>query len=104
MAKAIIDAGICGEETTVTATKKDGYLVELEFESTCPFIQKMAAELTEVDALKEISFQQGLPESIQKGIDHCAHAACPVPIGTVKTIEVEAGLALPKDILIRLES
>jgi hypothetical protein len=28
---------------------------------------------------------------------HCKHAACPVPSGIIKAIEVASGLALPKD-------
>jgi hypothetical protein len=35
-------------------------------------------------------------------MQHCPHAACPVPVGVVKTIEVEAKLALPADVTIKL--
>ena len=30
------------------------------------------------------------------------HPACPVPVGIIKAIEVEAGLDLPRDVEIRL--
>jgi hypothetical protein len=29
------------------------------------------------------------------------HPACPVPVGIIKAIEMEAGLALPRDVEIR---
>jgi hypothetical protein len=36
------------------------------------------------------------------GLKHCAHAVCPVPVGVIKAIEVEADLNLPVDALLRL--
>ncbi len=32
----------------------------------------------------------------------CSHAACPVPVGIIKAVEVEAGLALPEDAHIKV--
>ena len=32
----------------------------------------------------------------------CKPPACPVPVGILKAIEVEAGLALPADVTIKL--
>ena len=103
MAKAHINAGICGFGTTVETTANPGYKVAVSIDSECPAIQKLAENLTEVNALGEISFRRGMPETLQKGIDHCTHAACPVPVGVLKAIEVAAGLALPKDVSIKIE-
>jgi hypothetical protein len=36
------------------------------------------------------------------GAKHCTHAACPVPVGIIKAVEVETGLALPADVSIKL--
>jgi hypothetical protein len=36
------------------------------------------------------------------GRQHCPHAACPVPVGIIKAIEVEAELAIPADVTIKL--
>ena len=33
---------------------------------------------------------------------HCQHAACPVPAAIIKGIEVVCGLALPRDVEIRI--
>ena len=103
MAKVHIDAGICGFKTLVETTANPGYKVSIDIESDCPAIMELAENLTEVDALGEISFKRAMPETIQKGIDYCTHAACPVPVGIVKAVEVAAGLALPKDVSITVE-
>lgn len=42
------------------------------------------------------------PKTLEMGSKHCYHTACPVPVGIIKAIEIEAGLALPKDAAIEL--
>lgn len=105
MAKATIDSGICGHITHVSASKTEGYQVTLDIVSDCPDIQKLAEDpdVVEVNALEEISFRQGEPRILAKGREHCAHGSCPVPAGIIKVVEVEAGLALPKDVTIKFE-
>jgi len=106
MAKAKIDAGNCGFHTTVEAKILEGYQVGLKIVSDCKHIQKLAENLSEVDAMNEISFRRGkhIPDIIQAGIQHCTHAACPVPVGILKAVEVAAGLALPGESKIELEA
>jgi len=101
MAKAEIFAGICGFSTQVE-TKMDGDLVNLEIQSDCSAIQKLALELTSVNPYKEISARRAVPLTLQAGLKYCTHAACPVPVGIIKAIEVEAGLALPLDVTIKV--
>ncbi len=103
MAKAYIDAGACGIHTEVEAIAKDKFIVELHITSKCPSIQKFAKEFPEVNAMEQISFRRGMPSIIEKIPEFCAHAACPVPAGIIKAVEVAAGLSLPKDATIRLE-
>ena len=101
MATSEIDSGICGLSTTVR-TKADGAVVRVDIESDCEHIANLAAALTEVEPFREISFRGEEPLTLEKAREHCAHAACPVPTGILKAIEVEAGLALPKDVTIRV--
>jgi hypothetical protein len=100
MASAEIDSGICGFHTTVK-TKADGRTVSLEFETTCGYVKKLAAELTEVDPYREISYRGEGPVTLRLAAEHLVHPACPVPAGIIKAIEVESGLALPKDACIK---
>lgn len=101
MAKAEIFSGICGFTTHVEATS-DGSLVNLSIESECKAINTLAGELAQVEPFKEISAKRNLPKTLEMGIKHCTHAACPVPVGIIKAVEIEAGLALPKDVSIKL--
>jgi hypothetical protein len=101
MAKAEIDAGICGFHATVEARTNED-MVDLTIHSNCPAIQKLAAELTQVNPYKEISSRRVVPTILQAGLKYCTHAACPVPVGIIKAVEVEAGLALPQDAVIKV--
>ncbi len=100
MASAEIESGICGFCTTVR-TKADGRRVRVEFETTCGYVEKLAEQLTEVDPYKEISYRGDGPVTLRLAAEHLVHPACPVPAGIIKAIEVEAGLALPKDASIK---
>ena len=101
MAKAEIAAGICGFHASVEASM-DGEMVNLRISSDCPAIQKLAVELTQVNPYKEISARRAVPTILQAGLKYCTHAACPVPVGIIKAMEVEAGLALPQDVVIKI--
>ncbi len=103
MSKATVHAGICGYTTTIEAQANSKYHVCLNIQSDCKHIQKLAENLSEVNALQEISFRRGMPEALSRGAEFCTHAACPVPVGIIKAVEVAAGLALPKDVKIEIE-
>ena len=101
MAKAEIFAGNCGFNTTVE-TEMNGKLCTIRIKSECDAIQRMSQELTEVNPFQEISFKRSLPRTYEMGVRFCTHAACPVPSGIIKAVEVEAGLALPSDVSIKI--
>ena len=101
MARAEIFAGNCGFNTEVEATM-DGKVCKLSIASECDAISRMAEHLTEVDPYQEISFKRAMPKIHEAGIKYCTHAACPVPSGIVKAVEIEAKLALPMNVTIKL--
>ena len=101
MAKAEIFSGICGF-STVVETSMDGDVCNLSISSQCEAIQRLAKELTQVDPFQEISFRRATPQTLEMGAKYCSHAACPVPVGIIKAVEVEAGLALPANVSITL--
>ena len=101
MARAEIFAGNCGFNTEVEATM-DGKVCKLSIASECDAISRMAEDLTEVDPYQEISFKRAMPKIHEAGIKYCTHAACPVPSGIVKAVEIEAKLALPMNVTIKL--
>jgi len=99
--RACISAGVCGLQTTVTA-RAQGSRCAVAIDSACRFVQSLADELAEVDPLSEVLTQDDPPRIGQLAAKHRLHAACPVPVGILKAIEVEAGLALPADVSIAI--
>jgi hypothetical protein len=57
----------------------------------CAMAAKMGESLAEVAKVYQCASECNL------------HAACPVPMAILKAIEVEAGLALPRPVLIRFD-
>jgi hypothetical protein len=102
VAKAEIDAGICGFQTTCIATKNDDGTVHLAIESGCKAVLKLAEQLQNVDPMKEVFWRRSLPRTHELAPGCLSHPACPVPAGIIKAIEVESGLALPKDATIKV--
>lgn len=101
MAKAEVYAGICGFTTTIETTL-EGKVCKVAIQGGCSSIQRLAEELTEVNPYQEISFRRNTPKTMEMAAKYCAHAACPVPVGIIKAIEVESKLALPADVTIKI--
>jgi len=101
LAKAEIFSGSCGFTTVVVATM-NGRVCQLHIDSGCEDVKKLATELIEVEPYNEISFHKKMPHTLQLASKYCSHAACPVPTGIIKAVEVAAGLNLPVDVTIRL--
>ena len=76
--------------------------VLLTVESECKAIKRLGTELNRVDPLREFTYRGEGPRTFQLAAEYCSHAACPVPVGIIKAIEVEAGLALPADVTIKV--
>ncbi|MCU0507697.1 MAG: hypothetical protein MUC34_04710 [Anaerolineae bacterium] len=102
MAKAEIDAGICGFKTTCIATKNADGTIHLAVESGCKAVMKLAEQFENVEPIKEVFWRKSLPGIYQATPQCLSHPACPVPSGILKAIEVEAGFALPKDASIKV--
>ncbi len=102
MSQVNITAGVCGFRTTIKANSEDGQNVELEIISECPNYQQLQNELKQVDAFEECFSKVGNGSVYHAFRQYCPHAACPVPCGVIKAIEVSAGLALPQDAVIEV--
>ena len=102
MSKAEIKPGICGFTTTVEVSKTGMRSCSLTITSDCSHIRDLAAQLTEIDPFQEMSLRGEGPAVFQAAAKTLPHPACPVPVGIIKAIEIEAGLALPREVEIRL--
>jgi len=103
MTRVVINPGICGKIVTAEVVKVDKRRVRIKITSDCEIVTKMGESLAEVnqwDALKP-----HVSSSIYKYASRChLHTSCPVPMAILKAIEVEAGLALPRPVLIHFET
>ncbi|OPZ22814.1 MAG: hypothetical protein BWZ10_00232 [candidate division BRC1 bacterium ADurb.BinA364] len=101
-----IDAGICGFKTSAGASSPDGQMVAFDIESDCDNIKGLAAALKElepIDAFREIhpAAENILLPTARAKLKGCC-SGCVVPAGLFKAMQVAAGLALPRDIVIAL--
>ncbi len=106
--KAIVevDAGVCGFKTSARASSEDSQRVVFEVTSDCEKICRLAATLKSrepIDAYQEISpaAESVLMLCVRATLRGCC-AGCVVPAGLFKAMQVATGLALPKDISMRL--
>ena len=99
MTKVIVKAGACGFTVTITAEKDTGKKIRLSFDTECEMVLKMLDDISQVDTMSVFSNHIANPV-YRSAAKHIKHAACPVMSGILKAIEVEAGLALPRDVRI----
>jgi len=59
--------------------------------------------LVEINALDEIAQKAPSTKTYTVAAKYCPHCSCVVPAGIIKTVEVAAGLALPKDVITKME-
>lgn len=100
MTKVIIDPGVCGLPTRVSAvTDEDQQEVTLEMVSGCEAVRRMFDALGNTfDAFELCLGKPGTGELYQYAAEHFpGHCSCPVIAGIIKCAEAECGLALKKD-------
>ena len=104
MAGSQSTSGICGFTTVGQGLPGDTTPFEIQFdiESGCPAVRALADELRRINALEGITYRRGMPHTIGCAARTLRQSACPVPAGILKAIEVAAGLALPKDAMIKV--
>lgn len=103
MTKVVVHSGICGFTATIEAKKTDKWKVSIKISSDCDKVTELSESLTEVDALDILRPKADFKVYAQAS-EHSLHMACPVPVGILKAVEVETGLALPCDAVIHFET
>jgi hypothetical protein len=101
-----IDAGICGFRTNARVASEDDKNVIFDIDTNCDKIARLAKAIGEkgnIDAYQEISPNGPavIMTTVRETLTGCC-AGCAVPVGLFKAMQVAAGLALPKDITIRV--
>ena len=102
-----VDAGVCGHSAIIDVTKVDDAHVQVVIASACDQITAMNPDLAHMqwkgkghEVFKRVT-ESAVYQSAAK---HIRHTACPIPAAILKAIEVEVGIALPKDVTITFSS
>ena len=105
MTKVTINPGVCGLITTVEAHSDDQMEVKVTVKSGCEAVRKMMEELGDTfDAFACCLGKPGTSVFYDYAREHFpGHASCPTLAGILKCMEVESGLALPKEASITFE-
>jgi hypothetical protein len=105
-ARADVQAGVCGFRSAVAASCADHRHAQLAVTSDCETVGALAAALREhgpFDAFDEIDSrtESALMAVVRAHLKGCC-AGCAVPVGLFKAMQVAAGLALPREVVIEL--
>lgn len=87
-----VQAGQCGQETTIAARRVAPTKVAFEITSTCERIQTLAEALGEVDVAAEVTRPLAQTHVYTLATEHVCRNSCIVPAAMLKAMEVAAGL------------
>ncbi len=96
MTTVVVHSGACGFTVTITAKKGQAGKIVLSLDTDCEMVKKMLADIAVLDRFAPLAGFTTNPVH-QAAAKHLKHAACAVPSGILKAIEVEAGLNVAKD-------
>lgn len=104
----VVDAGICGFQTRIHADGEDAQNVTFKIVSGCEKARAFGEALIAkgpVDGYAEIGagFDGVVLTTGRESMKGCC-AACAVPVGAFKVMQVAAGVALPKDVTLKIYS
>ena len=97
MALCWVQAGECGQETSIEARKVSPTKMVFEITTTCEHVQALAEELGEVDVGSEMSRPLNETRVYTLATKHMCRNSCIVPAAILKAMEVTAGIFLPGD-------
>lgn len=103
MSKVTVEAGICGFLTEIEALLNESQQVKLEIDSNCPNIMALAEDYNLSEGMTEVFMPFGESPLFRAAKKHLKHSACPIPSAIMKAIEVTCGLALPRDVTMKIE-
>jgi hypothetical protein len=99
MVKSKVEAGVCGFITEIEASSEDSQNVTFAIKTDCEKIGALAKNIPPVDAYNEIQygFDGELYKVIRQHLTGCC-SGCAEPVALFKSMQVAAGLALPRDV------
>lgn len=101
--KITIDAGACRRITTIHAVGDDMGMVTITLDTDCEYLQKMASHIEPITSYLEVEAPISTTVTYKLATEHLPHAACPVPCGMIKAIEVAGDMGIKKDVSMKIE-
>ena len=105
-ALVVVDAGICGFQTRIHADSDDTQNVTFKVTSGCEKARTFGEALIArgpVDGYAEIGTgTDGVVLTTAREMLRGCCAACAVPVAAFKAMQVAAGVALPKDVTLKI--
>lgn len=103
MTQVTVAGGACGFSATIDVEQLDRSTVRVTIHSACEQITAMNPDLVGLNWRRGVFCKMTDSRVYQSASQHIQHAACPIPAAVLKAIEVEVGIALPKDVIIHFE-
>ena len=90
-------------KTVIHAVQQDDMMIRLDIESDCHNILKMSWRIKPVNPYTEVESKICESDIYRWANEVLPHAACPVPCGMIKAIEVAGDLGIKRDVTIKVE-
>jgi hypothetical protein len=90
-----VNAGECGQETSIETRKIDPTTMSFEITTTCEHIQALANALETVNVGREMSCPLNETQIYTLATKHVCRNSCIVPAAILKTMEVAARIFPP---------
>ncbi len=102
--KVTVEAGVCKMNTVILAKMNpETGMVDMEIQSDCPHVLRMTWTLQPICPYTEVEAAMNETDIYKLASGSLPHAACPVPCGMVKAVEVAGGLGLKRDVHLKIE-
>ncbi len=103
MTKVKVNSGACGFESIIVLSKSEDSRFNIEISSGCEMVEKLAEELKELEMMD--AFKAIFNNPVFRASNSCLrHVSCPVPVAVLKALEVEAGLAVARNVKIEIHN
>lgn len=103
MSKVTLDAGACGFRVMIRTKGTGKRRCTVELVSPCEMVKRLDEELRDRELGPDV-FSSIVDSEVYKLCSkHIKHVSCPLPSAILKAVEVEWGLAVPKDVKIEIE-
>jgi hypothetical protein len=102
MATVRIIPGNCNFQTRVHVDRITRTRFNVRIETGCEQVVLLAGRIHELP-LRDVLCPLTRSPLLEKATESGLHVSCPIPVGILKAIEVEAELAVPTDVIIDFE-